>query len=294
MKKVRSQIQDLHSNASRDEQDKMILGVGRMLAALTVKGMAMDQQAMETVVRAALREPRNSPMALTKSIQDIFDARRTSLAGTTVDLSRLSNILNKRDFAAIGTHASHTEIKDLAFHLCNELNNLPILSTPVLAIVNQVNPVESTRLEPIDTPVRAFVKQVNRSEALGCSTEEWTLKAWKTQFSTYEAKTPRGADLVIFGLTQLHQKSPSLAQAARPDGLGLTELVHSVANHPLAEELRSIETSAQGNVVRALFQGDYEDARTQVLRHRDFGQARTIIVAPNLDTSELDRAGLSM
>lgn len=272
MKKVRSQIQDLHSNASRDEQDKMILGVGRMLAALTVKGMAMDQQAMETVVRAALREPRNSPMALTKSIQDIFDARRTSLAGTTVDLSRLSNILNKRDFAAIGTHASHTEIKDLAFHLCNELNNLPILSTPVLAIVNQVN----------------------RSEALGCSTEEWTLKAWKTQFSTYEAKTPRGADLVIFGLTQLHQKSPSLAQAARPDGLGLTELVHSVANHPLAEELRSIETSAQGNVVRALFQGDYEDARTQVLRHRDFGQARTIIVAPNLDTSELDRAGLSM
>ena len=272
MKKVRSQIQDLHSNASRDEQDKMILGVGRMLAALTVKGMAMDQQAMETVVRAALREPRNSPMALTKSIQDIFDARRTSLAGTTVDLSRLSNILNKRNFAAIGTHASHTEIKDLAFHLCNELNNLPILSTPVLAIVNQVN----------------------RSEALGCSTEEWTLKAWKTQFSTYEAKTPRGADLVIFGLTQLHQKSPSLAQAARPDGLGLTELVHSVANHPLAEELRSIETSAQGNVVRALFQGDYEDARTQVLRHRDFGQARTIIVAPNLDTSELDRAGLSM
>ncbi len=272
MKKVRSQIQDLHSNASRDEQDKMILGVGRMLAALTVKGMAMDQQAMETVVRAALREPRNSPMALTKSIQDIFDARRTSLAGTTVDLSRLSNILNKRDFAAIGTHASHTEIKDLAFHLCNELNNLPILSTPVLAIVNQVN----------------------RSEALGCSTEEWTLKAWKTQFSTYEAKTPRGADLVIFGLTQLHQKSPSLAQAARPDGLGLTELVHSVANHPLAEELRSIETSAQGNVVRALFQGDYEDARTQVLRHRDFGQARTIIAAPNLDTSELDRAGLSM
>lgn len=272
MKKVRSQIQDLHSNASRDEQDKMILGVGRMLAALTVKGMAMDQQAMETVVRAALREPRNSPMALTKSIQDIFDARRTSLAGTTVDLSRLSNILNKRDFAAIGTHDSHTEIKDLAFHLCNELNNLPILSTPVLAIVNQVN----------------------RSEALGCSTEEWTLKAWKTQFSTYEAKTPRGADLVIFGLTQLHQKSPSLAQAARPDGLGLTELVHSVANHPLAEELRSIETSAQGNVVRALFQGDYEDARTQVLRHRDFGQARTIIVAPNLDTSELDRAGLSM
>ena len=272
MKKVRSQIQDLHSNASRDEQDKMILGVGRMLAALTVKGMAMDQQAMETVVRAALREPRNSPMALTKSIQDIFDARRTSLAGTTVDLSRLSNILNKRDFAAIGPHASHTEIKDLAFHLCNELNNLPILSTPVLAIVNQVN----------------------RSEALGCSTEEWTLKAWKTQFSTYEAKTPRGADLVIFGLTQLHQKSPSLAQAARPDGLGLTELVHSVANHPLAEELRSIETSAQGNVVRALFQGDYEDARTQVLRHRAFGQARTIIVAPNLDTSELDRAGLSM
>ncbi len=272
MKKVRSQIQDLHSNASRDEQDKMILGVGRMLAALTVKGMAMDQQAMETVVRAALREPRNSPMALTKSIQDIFDARRTSLAGTTVDLSRLSNILNKRDFAAIGPHASHTEIKDLAFHLCNELNNLPILSTPVLAIVNQVN----------------------RSEALGCSTEEWTLKAWKTQFSTYEAKTPRGADLVIFGLTQLHQKSPSLAQAARPDGLGLTELVHSVANHPLAEELRSIETSAQGNVVRALFQGDYEDARTQVLRHRDFGQARTIIAAPNLDTSELDRAGLSM
>ena len=272
MKKVRSQIQDLHSNASRDEQDKMILGVGRMLAALTVKGMAMDQQAMETVVRAALREPRNSPMALTKSIQDIFDARRTSLAGTTVDLSRLSNILNKRDFAAIGPHASHTEIKDLAFHLCNELNNLPILSTPVLAIVNQVN----------------------RSEALGCSTEDWTLKAWKTQFSTYEAKTPRGADLVIFGLTQLHQKSPSLAQAARPDGLGLTELVHSVANHPLAEELRSIETSAQGNVVRALFQGDYEDARTQVLRHRYFGQARTIIVAPNLDTSELDRAGLSM
>ena len=272
MRKVRAQIQELHRNASPDEQNKMILGVGRRVAELTVKGMAMDPVAMETVVRTALREPRNSPMALTKSIQGMFDVRRKDLADTTVDLERLANILDKRDFAAIGTHANHIEVKELAMHLCNELNSLPTLSKPVLA----------------------FITQVNATNALGCSTEDWTLKAWKSQFSMYESKTPRGADPVIVGLTQLHQKSPSLALAARPDGLGLTELVHSVANHPLAEELRHIETSAQGNVVRALFEGRHEDARIHVLQNRNQTMALTVIAAPNLDTSELDRAGLSM
>ncbi len=165
MRKVRAQIQDLHRNASPDEQNKMILGVGRRVAELTVKGMAM-----ETVVRTALREPRNSPMALTKSIQGMFDVRRKDLADTTVDLERLANILDKRDFAAIGTHANHIEVKELAMHLCNELNSLPTLSKPVLA----------------------FITQVNASNALGCSTEDWTLKAWKSQFSMYESKTPRG------------------------------------------------------------------------------------------------------
>ena len=209
---------------------------------------------METVVRTALREPRNSPMALTKSIQGMFDVRRKDLADTTVDLERLANILDKRYFAAIGTHANHIEVKELAMHLCNELNSLPTLSKPVLA----------------------FITQVNATNALGCSTEDWTLKAWKSQFSMYESKTPRGADPVIVGLTQLHQKSPS------------------VANHPLAEELRHIETSAQGNVVRALFEGRHEDARIHVLQNRNQTMALTVIAAPNLDTSELDRAGLSM
>ena len=67
-----------------------------------------------------------------------------------------------------------------------------------------------------------------------------------------------------------------------------------MANHPLAEELRHIETSAQGNVVRALFEGRHEDARIHVLQKRNQTLALTVIAAPNLDTSELDRAGLSM
>ena len=71
----------------------------------------MDPVAMETVVRAALREPRNGPMSLTNSIQGMFDVRRKDLAETTVYLGRLANILDKRDFAAIGTHANHIEVK---------------------------------------------------------------------------------------------------------------------------------------------------------------------------------------
>ena len=98
MRKVRAQIQELHRNASPDEQNKMILGVGRRVAELTVKGMAMDPVAMETVVRAALREPRNGPMALTNSIQGMFDVRRKDLAETTVDLGRVSLAFALDDF----------------------------------------------------------------------------------------------------------------------------------------------------------------------------------------------------
>lgn len=181
-------------------------------------------------------------------------------------------MLDRRDSSTLGSDARHTDIRDLTQHLCNELNSVSPLSKPVLA----------------------FVSQVNRSNVLGRTTEEWTLNAWKQEFSVYDAKTPRGMDPVILGLTQLHQKSPSLALAARPDALGTTELVHKVAHSPLVEELHNIPSTAQGNVVRALMQGNYGVAEEQVRNHRNLTRARPLIVGANLDTSSLDSAGLSM
>lgn len=272
MRKVRAQIEQLHQAASPDTKNKMILGVARRLTELTVKSMAMDRSAMEKVVRTALKEPANGPMELTKSMQDLFAVRQGELANSSVSVPRLNQLLNKRDYAPLGTHARGEDVRDLAMHLCNELNSVTPLSKPVLA----------------------FVSQVNKTQALGLTTEDWTLKTWKEQFSGYDARTPRGFDPVITGLTQMHLKSPSLAQTARPDALGVTELVHKVANNPLAEELRNLDSSAQSNVVRALFQEDYEGARAQVLLHRRLEQTPTIIVGANLDTSALDNAGLSM
>lgn len=272
MRKVRAQIQELHKNASLDEQNKMILGVGRRMTELTVKGMAMDPLDMEKVVRAALREPRDEGMPLTKSIQELFEVRSRDLANSPARLPEILAMLDKRDHSALGSDARYTDVRDLTLHLCNELNSVPPLSKPVLA----------------------FVSQVNSTNVLGKTTEEWTLNAWKKEFSSYDARTPRGMDPVILGLTQMHQKSPSLALAARPDAQGMTELVHKVANSPLIDELRNVPSTAQGNVVRALFQGDLEGARSQVLKHRDLALAPTVIVGANLDTSALDQAGLSM
>lgn len=272
MRKVRAQIEQLHKTASADDKNKMILGVARRLTELTVKSMAMDPMAMETVVRAALREPADGPMTLTRSIQELFAVRQRDLANSTVSVPRLTELLNKRDYSPLGTHARTADVRDLMQHLCNELNSVAPLSKPVLA----------------------FVSQVNSSNALGRTTEDWTLAAWKNQFSGYDARTPRGLDPVITGLTQMHLKSPSLALAARPDALGVTELVHKVANSPLIEELRTLDSSAQSNVVRALFQEDYEGARSQVLLHRKIAHTPTIVVGANLDTTALDNAGLSM
>ena len=265
MRKVRAQIQALYKNASFDEQNKKILGVSRHLTELTVKGMAMDPTAMEKVVRAALREPRNGPMLLTKSIDALFDVRHREVMNTAVDLPYLKSILDKRDFAIRGTNADHHEVTQLALHLCNELNSLPPLSTPVLA----------------------FVNQVSRSDALGCSTEDWTLTAWVNTFSSYKPRTPRDMGVEIFALTALHNANPSHALTARPDGLGLTELVHRENSLQLQEELRFVEQSPRGNVVRCLFKGDYAGAREQVLAHRALGQERSLIVGANLDTTGL-------
>ena len=271
MTRVRTQIQELHKSAPLVEQNKIILGVSRRMAELTVKGLAMNVSAVETVVRTALREPWNGPMALTKSIQDLFDVRRVDMATAPVSLRQLQSMLETRDHSQLGTDARSSDVRDIALHLCNELNSLPPLSKPVLA----------------------FLNQVNNTHALEHTTEEWTLAAWKEEFSNYNAQTPRDMNPVVFGLTRMHQKSPSLALAARPDALGTTELVHKVANNALVEELRNVSSDAKGNVVRALFQGDYDGARREVLLHRMISNTETLIVAPNLDTSELDNAGLA-
>lgn len=272
MRKVRAQIQELHKTASLDEQNKMILGVGRKITELTVKAMAMDPDAMEKVVRAALREPDSGPMPLTMSMQELFNVRLRDLADSSANVPRMQEILAKRDRSMVGTDARHTDIHELTMHLCNELNSISPLSKPTLA----------------------FVSQVNSTNVLGRTTEEWTLNAWKDEFSSYAARTPRGMDPVIMGLTKMHQQSPSLALAARPDSQGMTELVHKVANSSLVEELRNVPQTAQGNVVRALFQGDYEGARTEVLRHRNLSNTPTLVVGANLDTTDLDNAGLSI
>ena len=291
MRKVRAQIQEQHKNLSLDEQNKMILGVGRKMAELTVKAMAMDTNAMEKVITAALRESSNekknnhdtrnevmsnesnlSSMPLTQSISDIFNMRQRELAEAPVSISNFQTMLAKRDRSSMGTDAQGGQIKSLALFLCNELNSNAPLSTPILA----------------------FVAQVNNARVLGSTTEEWTLNAWKEEFSNYNARTPRGMNSVIMGLTTLHQQNPSLALAARPDAKGMTELVHTVANSSLVEELRNVPSTAQGNVVRALFQGDYDGARSEVLKHRDLANTRTVVMGANLDTTDLDAAGFSM
>lgn len=281
MKKVRSQIQALHPNASVDEQNKMIFGVARTLALLTVKGLAMDPRAMETVIKAALREesdphkPRDNVPLLTSSIQDLFDYQRKDLAGSTVDLPGLSKMLAKRDSAARGTNANQEEVSTLAVYLCNKLNSSSPLSTPVLN----------------------FVNEVDKSNALGCSPEDWTLNAWKPVFSAYEAQTPKGSDSVIFGLTKLYKASPELAQAARPDVFGLTELAKSPPNEELKKELRRIETSPRGDMVRAVSEGRFDDARKCVLKERDLKSMPTVLVVDwvkkqeDAESKKLEKAG---
>lgn len=264
MGKVRDQINGI-SFKSEDALNKAMLGVVRRLNELTVKGLAMDPLAVDKIVREALREPWNGPMPLTKSIQELFDVRRLEMATSPVSLPRLKTILAKRDHSLLGTDARHSDVRDLVLHLCNELNTLPPLSKPVLA----------------------FLSQVNSTKALGQTTEDWTLDVWKDDFSAYNAKTPRGCDPVVRALFILHNESPSLASAARPEGLGKTELVHTVINDSLTKELCNTLPNSRGAVVACLFKGDYDGARGAVLANRNENQVGRVIPLGAPDLSEL-------
>lgn len=275
MKKVREQVIALKGDL------QAALGVSRRLCELTVKGLAMNQTHVESVVAHAFRESSKGSPELLDTIHELFTVRK----GEVSDRERVNHfesVVARHEKAQSvsksnamdhnGNHVNKNDVRDIAMHVCNELNNQNALSKPVLN----------------------FLNKLSASNALGCSTEDWTLKIWAPEFSSYEARTPRGMDPVITGMFSLHQKSPSLSTAARPDGLGLTELVHQTANNSLTEELKNVDRFAQGKVVHALFQNDYEGARSEVIANLLFKQTSMVITNPNLDTSSLDAAGLSM
>lgn len=155
-----------------DEQNKIILGVGRRMTQYAVKALALQPSVVEIVLRAALREGRGR--TLITSIANLF---------TTDDIAMSSVKLDN--------------ITDITTQLCKKLNSPP----------------------PLSKSTREFLNQVNATNVLGQTVEDWTLNACKTlndfkdeKFSSYEARTPRGMDNVIFGMIQLHKSNPTLEE----------------------------------------------------------------------------------
>ena len=283
MQNIRIQILEMHPSISRDDQNIMILGVSRRLAELSVKGLALNVNVLESVVRKAFQEKIDSPRLLSTALQAVFDLRKTQPAGyeQSEQLKKMLKAQNvaqgareNQGFYDSGQHISNDNIRRFAQHLSNELNNAP----------------------PLNSVVLEFLKALDKTKAVGTSIQEWTVGAWAEQFSAYKAQTPRGLDPVILGLTKLNQRNPSLALtagAAPSQNPGAAMSIHGIANHPLIQELYYVESSEKGQVVRALMQGNYEDARHYVLREQKLSQAEIIVMAPNLDTRELDQAGFA-
>lgn len=266
MGKVSKQINEQQSNElllrSEYDREKEMFAVIRLFNKLTVKGLAMDSSAAESIVRTAMRE--QSPKTpLTDSLKHLFDVRRVELATAPVSLPRLQTMLNTRDSALLGTNAKHQHIHELASHLRNELNSLPL------------------------NAVLDFLKQVNAKNALGTTTEEWTLTFWKADFEAHKSHTHRNHEPLISKLLCHAKENPSFADAVRPDKFGAIELVHAVAASPWVENLGSMHTSNRALVVSRLLNGDDAGARAAVLNNRRESYAKKVLPLGNPDLTGL-------
>lgn len=248
MGKVRDQVeeQQLSELLLRSEHDrnKEMLVVVRLFNKLTIKGLAMDPQATETVIREAMRE-KSPTMPLTESLKKLFGVRHLEMARASVDLPRLQTMLDTRDSSMLGTNAKNQHVSELAQHLRNELNSLPM---------------EKTVLD--------FLIQVNSKNVLGCTLEEWTLTCWQSDFAVHKLRTRRDHDPLISKLLCHTKENPSLADAARPDEFRVTKLVHNVAHNPLVNTREDMSGIARATVIACLLNGDDAGARAAVLAHR--------------------------
>ena len=141
MRKILQTLKDRDPTLSNEALHARAFPIIRGMTGFTVKGMAMDQVAMEQVIRFALREgtdkklgltgENNHTTPLTTAIQELFRIRTTELATSVVNVPELQSMLTKRDHSTQGSSSRGKDIDELTRHLCNELNNLNPCSTPV-------------------------------------------------------------------------------------------------------------------------------------------------------------------
>ena len=264
MGKVRDQVEEhqLSELLLRSERDrnKELLTVVRLFNKLTVKGLAMDHEATKTIISEAMRE-KSPTMPLTESLKKIFEVRHLDMARAFIDLPRLQAMLDTRDSAILGTNAKSQHVSELAQHLRNELNSLPM---------------EKTVLD--------FLMQVNSKNVLGCKLEEWTLTHWQSDFAAHKPRTRRNHDPLISKLLCHAKENPSLADAACPNEFR-TALVHNIAHSPLINTREDMPSIARATVIACLLNGNDAGARNAVLEHRNTSHAKQVFSLTKTDPS---------